>query len=685
MPSIQTQQQTRFAIPSYAGGVFETFGIDGSQQLDGVNEPSNDLQPPFIPDTEKAAQLVTLSPANINILVPPFLERDLLPPLPPVDQPRVSRDNDQLHSVPLINRNSFIAKNSPTTFVQFRQNGAAIGLANPTISPPITTTTDSTATEPTSMPSTTTDQLEDTTTITPETTTTITTASEDVEPLTTTLPPVTTEAPRKSTKLTTKSTTAATTSTTIRTTTTKKSITMSTKSPVTPIASHPIGRQVLIGFKSAFTQTPTKFAPQLKASAPIQIDFTSEEVKKILGFQSSPGYAIRPDGTVDADLLPVQPTFNFVAKPSSAVLNPSPSTISTTFAAKPSTVEANIFGGNFSFHTFPKTPSVVVVETQPNQNVPFQSTSFAFGSLASSGQPLAPTPPENNINSVPSVSFNRIDFKPQIFQPQPFAHSPFRQIDKSTTTAPPSPSPLQPVKVPASNSFLFNLNADRLTTTEHYQPLTTTKAPVISRISFGESTIATDDSTTTEIFQTTTYATERSTEEIATTTTIAVPEIDLLPPFGPTNDSKLPSNASEPVDELVLDLLPPQIFQPTFDLLPPLPTALTITPNATETPKKNDFLPILDLNPFLPPFSSPDAQSTQNYGNAIKLSYTTTSAPVSSTQNINKPSRGQVKYSNGDNGKKDVNVPNHASSNDRYTGGFGAPTGILSPQYNRSN
>lgn len=687
MPSVQTQQQSRFAIPSYASGVFETFNIDGSQQLGRVNEPSNDLQPPFLPDIEKSAQLVTLSPANINILVPPFLERDLLPPLPPVDQPRSSRDSDQLHSVPLINRSNFNAKNSPTTFVQFRQNGAAVGLANPTTSPSITTT-DSTTTETSSILSTTTEQLDDTTTIIPETTTTITTAPTFVEPLTTTIPTTTTEAPRKTTKLTTKSSTAATTSTTIRTSTTKKPI---TKSTVTPNSGHPAGRQVLIGFKSAFIQKeqqPTKSEPQLKVPAPIQIDFTSEEVKKILGFQSRPGYAIRPDGTVDAELLPLHSTFNFVAKPTTNVLNSSPSTISTTFAARPSTIQASVFGGNFSFHSVPKTPSVVIVD-QPNQNVPNRSTSFAFGSLASTTQPLAPTPPANTLNFVPSLSFNRIDFKPQIFQPQPFAFSPNRPIDKSTTAAPPSPSPLQPVKVPASNSFIFDFNTDRLTTTEYDQPLATTQVPVISRISFGETTIATtEEPTTTELVQTTTYATERSTEPITTTTTIAVPEMDLLPPFGPKNDSILPSNASAPVDELALDLLPPQIFQPTFDLLPPLPTALiptATTPNATSTPIKNAFLPVLDLNPFLPPFTSPNAQSTQNNGNAIKLASTTTSAPVSSTQNIYKPFRGQVKFTNGDNSKKDANVPNIASSNDRYTGGFGAPIGILSPQYTQSN
>lgn len=452
-----------------------------------------------------------------------------------------------------------------------------------------------------------------------------------------------------------------------------------------------------------------------------------------------PGYAIRDDGTVDGNLIPLQSEIHFVAKPTPTAFVP-PTLVSEPVSP---VIQANINGGSFSIIDVANAPKVETTTDMNRQRFPVQSTLFPFGApITSSKLPTAPT------HALPA--FSRINFKPQIFQPQPFSQNPNRFVNKFiTTTAPTKPAPLPQPSTNAdssSNRFEIIVDDNQLTTTTEYEvPSTTVPVPIISRISFGEATtVLSDDYTTVETttgggFETTTFTTEWPTEPLTTepattmraestkaplppSTTptklapkftfniipqassthrpdVQAPEVDLLPPFDPNNATK----SIPVVEELVLEILPPQISQPSLDLLPPITSNLSDLPNnsadTTSPTTGNQFLPVLDLNPFLPPFSQFNPSSAQNgnrpvinpgqptrnsdifNGNASRFTTTTTTtAPVIPLQSTTKLSRGDVKFTsigpltNTANGENADNA-----SSKKYMGGFGAPAGVLSP------
>lgn len=147
--------------------------------------------------------------------------------------------------------------------------------------------------------------------------------------------------------------------------------------------------------------------------------------------------------------------------------------------------------------------------------------------------------------------------------------------------------------------------------------------------------------------------------------------------------STMLSTFFEPVTDSIVvktplnDLLPP-IF-PNNDLIPPLSSESSINDrtNSSFEISNNPFLPKLDLNPFLAPFSSNLAQTVPQQSSSIP------SLDVSTTKEPHQQSYSPTKFDNKALQKKILAAPITQVNGFKYTGGFGAPLGILSP-HNRN-
>lgn len=143
----------------------------------------------------------------------------------------------------------------------------------------------------------------------------------------------------------------------------------------------------------------------------------------------------------------------------------------------------------------------------------------------------------------------------------------------------------------------------------------------------------------------------------------------------PTNQTHL--TFFEPVTDSITVKTPPNF--PNNDLLPPLSSESSI--NAVENNNEtspleifnNPFLPTLDLNPFLAPFSSHLAQTVPQQISSIP------SLDVSTTTKSNIQSTFPSKFDNSALRKSIFVKPITQVNYFKYTGGFGAPPGILSP------
>lgn len=144
----------------------------------------------------------------------------------------------------------------------------------------------------------------------------------------------------------------------------------------------------------------------------------------------------------------------------------------------------------------------------------------------------------------------------------------------------------------------------------------------------------------------------------------------------------------EPVTDSIVetplnDLLPPNF--PNNDLLPPLSSESSINVIKNDTTHssleimKSPFLPTLDLNPFLAPFSSNLAHTVPQQISSIP------SVDVSTTTKPNTQSNFPSKFDNNALRNNFFATPITQANNFKYTGGFGAPSGILSPRLKNLN
>lgn len=193
-----------------------------------------------------------------------------------------------------------------------------------------------------------------------------------------------------------------------------------------------------------------------------------------------------------------------------------------------------------------------------------------------------------------------------------------------------------------------------------------------------------NDSSNNQTFDnpTTTLTDQISNNNEINTTDISNPTLIEESTIQPTSQTL--SMFFEPVTDSIAvetphhDLLPPKF--PNNDLLPPLSAESSTnfvknetTNSSLEIINNNPFLPTLDINPFLAPFSSNQAQTVpQQISSIPSLDDSTTTKP---NVQYNFPS----KFDNSALRNNFFTSPITQVKDFKYTGGFGAPPGILSP------
>lgn len=216
----------------------------------------------------------------------------------------------------------------------------------------------------------------------------------------------------------------------------------------------------------------------------------------------------------------------------------------------------------------------------------------------------------------------------------------------------------------------------------------------------------------TTIETTTTTTTSSFTKQNELSTIVNKPSQDLLPPppvvllsstttaAAAVNQSvQLPLRSSFPaLNKTTVSVhKSPAITLPTDDLLPPFSFELHKTStNTVNTPTiapppssfsteldSNPFLPELDLNPFLPPFGIASRQPTANNPiTSTPSTINTASARIPLAESPFDYQRPSIPFIIGNPVKASANANVQGSANTKYTGGFGAPPGILTPYDN---
>lgn len=406
----------------------------------------------------------------------------------------------------------------------------------------------------------------------------------------------------------------------------------------------------------------------------------NQQRNQILGFQL-PGFAIRPDGSIDSNATPFRHASH--EKPKAfAFTTPLATTYQTTtneIPTQPITTSSNYSNNpwlqntpsNAGQYTISKSNPFLTGRILPNDrsSTPATTTVNAIVNFVkSTPKPLNTQRTRHNQNttnliseqkaantsrSVNSINNNAINYSPSI---QADNKSPKDPLNKGVFAIHVPDSILLP-PLPVANDSTF-------TPASAIKPL----EPILT-------TIPTTANPTTAI----------PTTALPTTFQTKIPSTTAATTLPPTSSS--------------LDL---NVLLPSQDLLPPVVSTNASSKTPTPLASRNDFglannaskagnqtegnlfLPQLDLNPFLPPIlAAPHSVATSL--NTTQIS--TASLPagnvntrISNTVNVQRQSFGFVSRSQ-------VNVHSavaqqHSYVNNKYTGNFGAPPGILTPYDN---
>lgn len=271
----------------------------------------------------------------------------------------------------------------------------------------------------------------------------------------------------------------------------------------------------------------------------------------------------------------------------------------------------------------------------------------------------------------------------------------------SSTTIRPNtkPSTIDPFAafkftVTRRNSTIFNSNQLPNNQTTRFGPIiveTTIANRINEDVTITEAPKLNTFTPTTNRITTTSTAQSRTLTTIfqPVTQSIALPSNDLLPPLSIGLPTQIPNNSS--INNSTTGTKP---FLLSNDLLPPLDIGLSSIKAAenissttiTTTPisSGNPFLPSLDLNPFLPPFSfAPVAvvnePTTPLPSLNVRSQQSTTISPIIQSNKVAPSFNGTFNK----NGFRQTFFQSSNASGFKYTGGFGGPPGILSPRDQR--
>ncbi|XP_031640525.1 mucin-3A-like [Contarinia nasturtii] len=373
-----------------------------------------------------------------------------------------------------------------------------------------------------------------------------------------------------------------------------------------------------------------------------------DEILDILGNQK-PGYAIRPDGSIDSEALPQWSNFDGkIQRPK--FIQDSSTKFTTEIPTTTVTISRN------SSPTKPTTTTIttkLIATTKVSKNFthnPWLQQATPFHQITF--KPFIPSTTFTTTTDFPLETTTQSFFK-GISQ---FPNGIVAQFGGS------SPKPFNMIKKTTTQNAV--------TQKPDFKPQS-----INSSIQLPNSNLLPPQQENTQL-----------SISLETTTTLPLKKFPtIFTTFSSTVPTTVPMNTQDqPTSSIQHQHKSPAITLPSIDLLPPR-TANFKAHTITNEAKPNDFLPQLDLNPFLAPFLG----STQNSNESS--SKTTTSPPLQTTTIKN----SQMLLQDSPFSYKKPAVPFiiqanvHGSAqqqpfqpNIKYTGSFGAPPGILTPYDN---